>query len=187
MRFEQMQVIWDSQNERQVLALDMEGLHSLVQRRSRGYSLSLNIQDLLIVFACSLGPALNGYFSGQYVHETIGAAIHLGIIAYVLRLRLRRRGREAAFAATLLGDLDRAIFRSECLAWWARNFGWWFMLPTALNALISLIHHFSWSAFLTTLTVYSLGLWAVRLTWKRLHRPEVERLQSLRARLGEEN
>ncbi len=183
MDFEQMKTVWDAQSERRVLGLEPQVLQPMIAKRSREWAWSLAMHDLAICIVCIVGPGINGHFSGEYGYETVSAVINVGIILFILGKRVERKRRERSFAATLLGDLDRAIYRIRCLGWWMRNFMWWFVAPTAAYTMFSLTHHFTWSGCIAGLVGYPLiALW-VPLMGRRVYGPEEANLESLRSKL----
>jgi len=192
MDFEEMQVIWDSQNERKMYALDTEGLHDKVRRRSRKLGRSVAFEEFGMILIClfiawnqASGPLLEGTDQYQY----IGAALFVGVAAYSLRGRLRRLQHERAFDSTLLGDLNRAIYRLNGLVRRSRTFIWWFMLPAAVLVSISFSQEYDsepiWPWFFVALSFVA-GYAVTQLGLRCSHLPARRDLEALKAKLSED-
>lgn len=143
MKFEEMQVIWDSQREQTMYAIDREALHGIVRRRSRELGCQTRWDELGMLAVClflavhlTLEPLLDGANRYQY----FGAALFAAVAASIWRTRRRRLELERNFDATLAGDLSRAIFRVESRIRMARSFAWWFLAPAAVLVLLSLLY-----------------------------------------------
>jgi hypothetical protein len=187
MNFEQLQAAWDSQQDCPANTLDAHTLRQLVATNAKATRRAINIVDFAVVFVCTFFPYINGFFSGEHFYESIGAVINLGIVTHVLTRRLLRKRREQAFPTTLLGEVDRAIFRLHYLFWWSRNFAWWFMLPTGAYTILSLTQHFRWPGFLAALIMYPLITLLVVKIGNRQYAPAEAQLNSLRSKLDAES
>lgn len=184
MNFEQIQAVWDSQEEKTVFVVDPDEVVREVRGRSMRTRRAATLEELMIVFTCTFFPAINGYFSGEHLYESVGAVINLGIVAYVLVQRGRRLRRERAYESTLLGELDRALFRvTRAIRRW-QTFGWWFLVPLTVYTAISLTQHFTWTGALAAAIGYPLAWLVVQLSWKRGYLPEKRNLEALRAELA---
>ena len=142
-------------------------------------------EEFIFIFTCLFFPWLNGFYSGEYWYETIGAAMYGGVALFVLRGSILRRRHEKTFEATVLGDLDRALFRVKCQIWRAKNVLYWFLLPTMAYTALSLTQHFRWPGFLAVLVGYPVCFLLMRFGWKRACEAERESLDSLRTELVE--
>ena len=140
MKFEEMQVIWDSQEQRKVFGFDTAGIHRAVGRRSRREGFASNLEEFGMIAIClfvALNQGLEPLLEGTDPHQYLAAALFIGVALYTWRLRKRRLRDEQSFDSTLLGDLDRAIHRVECQVRRAQTFLWWFMLPSVIVILVS--------------------------------------------------
>ena len=140
MNFEEMQVIWDSQKERTMYAMDTSALHELVKSRSRKQGTKVSVDELAMTLIC-LGVAAmlaaEPFFEGEDPHQYIGAVLFVGVAVFTLLGRRRRLRRELQFEATLVGDLNRAINRVDAQIRRSETFMLWFMVPALITVVVS--------------------------------------------------
>ncbi len=192
MNFDEMQVIWDSQNERTMYALDTGALHESIRRRGRKLGWTVTFEEFTLALICLFVGAKQAWdplMEGKDHHQYAGAVLFVGVAIYTLVGRVQRLKRERAFSSTMLGELERAIFRIACQVRRARTFVWWFLLPAAVTVALSLLDSDdskpSWQ-WVIVLGAFFLGQWVVRLGLRCQHLPAKSELEALRAKLLQE-
>ncbi len=189
MNFEEMQVIWDSQNDRQVYGVDESGLHAIVRKRDRKLGLGVLCEEFGMILIClfvAANLANDPILRGTSHYKFIGAALFVGVAAYTWLNRVRRLRSEQGFESTLIGDLDRAIFRTDCQIRRSRTFLWWFMLPAALTVLVG----FALSPIPKPLWIWGIVLFSFVLGYGvtqlalRCQLPQRRELETLREKLS---
>lgn len=192
MDFEEMQVIWDSQKERPMYALDLNALHASVKRKGRRIAWNVNAFELgltaiSVVTATIL--AAEPILEGTDLHKLFGAGLMLAVAAYVLVGRVRRRARERDTGSSLVGDLEHAISQVDYLIARVRTFQWWFILPAflfiALKFALAYDTKPAW-VWLSFLLIMALGYSMARLELRCLHLPKKRDLEALRAKLTDD-
>lgn len=183
MSFERIQAIWDSQVSGPPPQVSHEELVRTVRRRSRALRFGVNFEEAIFVFVCLFFPAINGFFSGEHLYESVGGAIFVGVAIFTVAGRIRRVRAERRFEPTVLGELDRAIHRLDWQIWRARNFAWWFLLPTVIYSCISMTQHFTWSGALAAAIGYPFTYGAIELARRRSFLPQRRSLEALREEL----
>ena len=189
MNLEELQVIWDSQEERTMYALDLDALHANIKRKGRGIERSVNAMELgmiLIAGFVAVQLAWEPLVKGTKYYELFGAALMVGVVVYILAGRLRRRRRDTGFEPSVRGDLDRALHQVNYHIRRIRTFQWWFMLPGLLILVVSLLLGESskpgwlWVLlFLGFVPAYLLPRAELRCS----HLPKKRELETLRAKL----
>jgi hypothetical protein len=215
MEFSELKMIWDSQNEEPLYAMNEAALHGVVRRRneetnrciSRCYLVEIATGAacgaLMLVCAGVLvfgSPAWLATFSWIRVAvsrwDSLGLLVAGGVwfyyCAYMYLARKRQLQREELFAATLRGDIDRALAQTEFQVATARSIVWWGLIPvwvaTALWVLILL--HLSakpgWTYLL--MGVIMLGALAFVVSGKQRaitnrYQPRRRELEALRLKL----
>ncbi len=150
MDFEEMKVIWDSQNNEPLYAVDTRGLQAVVRskrheferrifwRGAREIGIGVAMGALLLYLAGvgATGGMLPGWISrrvavsGADLLALAGAAglwLFYAVFQWVERRRQERR--EHTFEASLRGDLDRVLARTAQQLRLARNAVWWGVIP----------------------------------------------------------
>jgi hypothetical protein len=144
MEFNELKMIWDSQNQEPLYAMNEAALHGIVQSRNREWNRCLSCcfaTEITIGLACGAlmlicaGALMFGdaawLAAVSWIKVTpsrwdIAALLAAGGIwfyysAYMLRARKRRQERVQAFDSTLRGDLDRALAETDFRIALARN------------------------------------------------------------------
>lgn len=152
MEFAEMKVIWDSQNEEPLYAMNEAALHAIVQRRTEEWARSrtrcflteitigLICGALMLVCAVVLAfgdPASLRVLSWIKVRVSPWDSLALfaagGLwffyAAAMYLARRRQQRREEAFESSLRGDLERALDQTRFQMNLARDIVWWGLLP----------------------------------------------------------
>jgi hypothetical protein len=192
MDFQEMQVIWNSQQEQTMYAIDSEALHRQLQRRAKRIERELSLAEIgimIITLITAAQQAWNPIFRGEDYYQIFGAVVMLGVGAWMFRMRQHRRQIRSQFEATMLGDLDCAIEESKAHLFLARNFHWWFLAPACAIILVRFWvedHSRSAGSILITIGGFVLALTVVHLAIRCYQAPEQKELQSLRDTLTSE-
>ena len=152
MEFEEMKMIWDSQNHEPLYAMNEAALHRVVHRRlqdwqrclSRSFAAEISVgllcSAVMLAYAGVLtfgDPTWLVTRRGTSVTVSpwdIAALLTAGAIwiyysAYMMMVRTRQLRREEAFESTLRGDIERALAYLDFQVDTARNIVWWGILP----------------------------------------------------------
>lgn len=152
MDFEELKVIWDTQNEEPLYAVNETGLHAALQRKSQEFKRSVfwrDVREIGIGLAAGAGFLFCGSMLAFGDYQWLGASLmfevpvtpwdgvamfiaaglwlHYAIYMYAGRKRQERRERQ--YTSSLRGDLDREIAQTEYQITMARNVLWWGLLP----------------------------------------------------------
>ncbi|MFK7920372.1 MAG: hypothetical protein AB8H47_00370 [Bacteroidia bacterium] len=186
MNFDDLQKVWDAQNQAPMYVLNETALEQIVQRKSRKAARDVNINDwglMAIMIVCSAILLILDWGKG-YTYFT--AASMLGIAAYVGIKRLLRSKQKQDFEQSILGELEQAIVNAETEIKRARTFVWWMLLPVAIPSGLNMIQRgvSIWIGLLVA-GMFALG-WAVT-QWglKRKLLPRKRSLEALRRKLAE--
>jgi hypothetical protein len=192
MEFEEMQVIWDSQTEQPMYALDVDAMHRKIKRKARKIERSINLNEIGLMVICiftALELLREPVLEQTDYHHIFGSAVMLCVAVWMLVKRLARLKMHTQFDSTLTGDLDRAIAESKAHLLLARTFHLWFLLPAASIMLVSFIAK---SENRNPVVVLGLSLsmvlaiGVVHLGIRCVHNPEQRDLQALRDTLTQQ-
>ena len=131
MDFEDMQVIWDSQNKQPLYGVDEAGLHTILRTKSQKFgrlifwqqtlsylSSLLVITSILMILLANYAGLLDGppwaALSGWDILALLVAMscwVHFGVSIYFGQKRQKHRERQ--FTTSLRDDLDRGIEQTE--------------------------------------------------------------------------
>ena len=162
MEFEEMKLIWDSQNNEPLYAMNEGALHRVVQRRltnwqtclSRSFAVEIAVGlacgVLMLVYAAVLvfgDPAWVIRRSGGQIVVSpwdLAALIAASAIwfyygVFMMMARVRQMRREEAFDSTLRGDIERALAHVDFQITTARNIVWWGIIPAWVAALLFVV------------------------------------------------
>ena len=194
MKFEEIQVIWDSQREQEMYALDVDAMHRKIKRKARKVERSISFNEISIIVICafvSLMSLREPVLEQTGYHRIFGSVVMLCVAGWMLMKRLARLKLRNQFDFTLTGDLDRAIAESKAHLLLARTFHLWFVLPAVSIVLVNTMakSESSKEVFVRLLGV-SLGLVLsialVKLGIRCAQVPEHRNLQALRDTLTKE-
>ncbi|MAU93990.1 MAG: hypothetical protein CMJ93_07265 [Planctomycetes bacterium] len=194
MEFEEMQVIWDSQREQEMYAIDVDAMHRKIKRKARQVERNMSLNEIGLMVICvfiSLACLRDPVIEQTDYHKIFGSVVMLCVAAWMLMKRLARLKMRSQFDSTLTGDLDRAIAESKAQLTLARTFHLWFVLPAVSIVLVNTMAKSEplLEVFASTLGVFlsiALAIAVVHLGIRCSQVPEQRDLQALRDTLTKE-
>ena len=118
MEFDEMKLIWDSQNNEPMFAINQEALHNRIQDKGRSVASSLNKFDWLMIgmnLLVGIVLLVDTFREGGAGFEYVLPALYLLFFAYSIYRRYAHKQEVRQFAPTVLGDLDKALWRVNYL------------------------------------------------------------------------
>ncbi|HEX2993824.1 MAG TPA: hypothetical protein VHP14_03315 [Anaerolineales bacterium] len=184
MNFEELQVIWNSQNNEKMYVINEAALHAYIKREGKSINRTLDLYEFLLIganLAVGILLTIDSLDNVNPSSQSILAVLYLAFAVYALIRRLVRRNAEKPFEHTILGELDRAIWRIDYLM----RQGWalilWYILP--LMFIFGVMSFFNtrllWALLLIAFTTYVGYRWEM----KKLELPQKHNLESLREKL----
>ena len=187
MDFENLQVIWNSQNSEKMYAINESALYAYIQHKGRSINRLLSSFEIMMIGAnlfagiwLTAGSLGNNTPSPKFILSVF----YLAFAVYGLIRPLIRRNEEQPFAHTLLGELDKAIWRIDYLMRQSRNMIMWYLLP--LTFIVGCMSFFNIrllpaSGILLAATVAT--YFAHRWEFNKFHLPNKRNLEQLRNKL----
>jgi hypothetical protein len=141
MEFDELQKIWDSQNNQPLYAINEEALHHRIQSKMKQGNHITNFSELLLIVvnlgAGSFVLALNLFKQPVNISMYLLAAWMLATALYSLVSRVRRIRRGPRFDRSMQGDLNHAISLASYQVRLSQIMRW-NMLPVSLFTLLGL-------------------------------------------------
>ena len=114
MEFEELQKIWDSQNNRPVYVIDEKALHQrILSKKRQAYHITNTTELLLMIINGAAGGlilGIDGFRKGTDIFMYVLAAWMFCSALYVWMSRIKRIQRDKGrFEQSMHGDLDHAI------------------------------------------------------------------------------
>lgn len=191
MNFEEMKVIWDSQNEEPMYAINQTALRASIKRKTRGFKRLVLFFEFVMILASFGGGAvflLKPLIEGTNYHQIISALIFFGASMIFFKSIIRRGKTEGAFEQTLLGDLEKALWQVKHHISRSRSLRLGFILPCCIAVLIDFGFEFHvdriWMVvlFLVLLGAATLG---IEKEIRHCYMPRLQKLETLKETLTE--
>lgn len=186
--FAEMKILWDTQSEEKLYAINEQVLHEQIQRRGRSVDRTLQYREWMMVGVNLLTATIltvSAYVNNEetWLLYAIAAAYLAYSLLFLLLRRLRRR-QDQDFAPTMLGDLDRALWQLNYLVDQMRSMTFWYSLPLTIVMAGFLLVRASWGWALAIVVVMGAASY-YSLKWEvnRGYRPQIDSLKALRAKL----
>lgn len=185
--FAEMKIIWDSQNEEKLYAINERALYAQIKRKGKSVGRLLRRFDVVmigvnvLVAVVLLGTALIND-ADTFYHLLPGIYLAYALVALVWRWS--RRQEDIHFASTMLGELDKAIWQINYLIRRSRELIFVYMLPLTLLTSSKLLYDGQPLFALAMLLVMG-GACFLTDRWeiKKCYLPQKRALESLRATL----
>jgi hypothetical protein len=187
MDFEELQVIWNNQNDEKMYAINENMLHAYVKKKGRSINNTLNFFEFILIgvnLFVGIWLTIESLDNNPLSNQFILAVFYLAFAVYGLIRKLMRRNEEKPFAHTMVGELDKAIWRIEYLMKQSLNAILLYLLPLVL--IIGVMSIFD------TRLLPTLGMLAVvtvasyfghQWEFRKFHLPKKRNLEALREKL----
>lgn len=191
MEFEDMQRIWNKQDDEPLYAINEAALFKRVQKKSRSTEFGLNMMEW--------GVVLSSFFSIfvlyiNWADDNVPWAYYLipamllVISAYVYGLRRFRQRGAQRFPTGLLGELEKAIAHNNFLIERMHTMTWWYSIPVfggfAIYFYIEQGPYWLPSVILMPI-IGALSFFAIRWEIRKFHEPKQRDLKALQQMLAE--
>lgn len=187
MEFEDMQIIWNEQNDEKLFVLDEAAVHAGIQRKGNKVNKMLGFVDWVMMginFLVAIWLTVDAVRDGGPNFQYGIAALYLVYAVVTLYRRLARRRDQVQFPDTMLGDLEKAIWQSEYLIRQGNGLILWYLLP--LMGAVALLTYLDdgalWGLGLA-LVVLPATYFATRWEMRKFHLPRKRELEALRKTL----
>ncbi|GJM43074.1 MAG: hypothetical protein DHS20C20_33560 [Ardenticatenaceae bacterium] len=184
MEFDEMKLIWDSQNNEPLFAIDQDALHNRIQNKGQAVASSMNKFDLLMIgmnLLVGIVLLVDNIKDEGAAFEYVLPIVYLLFFAYSIYRRYAHKQEVRQFPPTVLGDLDKALWQVNYLIKQNREMMVWYLLPILVVAFVtvSINAGFVWSLgviLLAAPVAYFGGRWEVN----KWYLPKKRELDSLR-------
>lgn len=168
MEFDELQKVWDKQNNEPLYVINEEALHRRVQSKKRAAAKKANWMEMILIGANLLAGSILLWavlFKGKE-HETfiyVMIPVMLLVPFYLLYKRAQRKKSENKFEHTLLGDIEHALSNAAYTVTLSRT-GQFYFFGIAALTMLSLIFdkNASIGSIIGISILFVLGIYASR-------------------------
>ena len=187
MEFDEMQIIWNEQNNEKLYAINEAGLHAIIRQKGRKIGRTLAIGDWLMVVV-NIAAAIFLYWklgeSSTPFWQNLLSGLYFAYGVSAFGWRLLRRQQQKTFPATMLGDLDKALWHADHLIRVNSRLLWLYLIPVCVVATVFLVVNGEWMMALAMNVVLPTGgYYASRWENRKWHEPKMRELEDLRDKL----
>ncbi len=187
MELEEMQVIWNEQNNEKMYAINEEALYGYIKGKGRSVKHWLELLEwMMIAVNLVLGIllTLDTVQDSGPVYQYVLSGMYIAYALFSVFWRLARKREEVHFPETMLGELDKAIWRIDYLIQQGRSIINWYLLPLLIVAsLVMVLNQKPVLALVLLLVVLPGGYLGARWEVRKFHLPKKRSLEALRETL----
>jgi hypothetical protein len=187
MNFEELQVIWNSQEHEKMYVINEAALHTYIKQKGQSINRLLSLFEVALIGAnlfAGIWLIIGSLDDSNPSIKLILSVFYLVFAAYGAIRPILRRKEEKPFEHTLLGELDKAIWRIDYLRQQGRNVIFWYVLPlTFIIGVMSFFNARLLLAFGLLLLVTPASYFAHRWEFNNFHLPKKHNLEVLRNKL----
>jgi hypothetical protein len=184
MEFDEMKLIWDSQNNEPLYAINQEALNRKIQHKSKSVTRTLDFVDVMMIavnFLVGILLIVDNWLESGQTYEYVLPVVYLGFFVYALYRRFARKQEVIGFDETILGKLGKAIWQAEYLIKQSSSMMIWYMLPTLLVVNVTLfLNENGWMGLALTAVVLPLTYFGGRWEVQKFYMPKKRELEALR-------
>ena len=187
MEFAEMKIIWDSQHEEKLYAINEGALYAQIKRKGQSVGRLLRRFEVVIIGVNVLTAVVllvTALLNELDVFYYLTPVLYLAYAAVALVWWWNRRQKDVHFMPTMLGELDKAIWQINYLIRRSRELIFIYMLPMAL-LLGGKLFYDGQPLFGLALLLVMGGACFVTDRWeiKKCYLPQKQSLEALRATL----
>lgn len=185
MEFEDMQVIWNSENQEKLYAINEEALFKKIKRKSASVNRSLVFVEFMMIFI-NLGTGLllilDTYWENGQSFEYILPVVYLAYTLFFFFRRLTRKQETAQFEPTIVGEIDKALWQINYLIKQSQGMLIWYLLPIVIIAAltIGLNNNNLWQPLALIALVAPVAYYGGRWEINKCYMPKKRELEALR-------
>lgn len=187
MEFAEMKIIWDSQHEEKLYAINESALYTQIKRRGKAVGRLLRRFEVVLIGVNGLTAVVllvSALLNDSDTFYYLAPLIYLAYALVALVWRRNRRQQDVHFTPTMLGELDKAIWQINYLISRSRELIFIYMLPLALLFPAKLLYDgqplFALAMFLLMGgACFATDRWEI----KQCYLPQKQSLEALRATL----
>ena len=188
MNFEELQVIWNSQNNETMYAINEDALYKYVKQKGKSIGGMVNLFEFILIgvnLLVGVWLTIEALDNNNTSTQSILAVFYLAFAVFGFIRRLMRRSEEKPFNLTIVGELDKAIWRVDYLMRQGKNAIIWYLIPLAvIFGVMSFIDtkRLLWAFGLMVVTIVA-TYFATQWENKKFHLPNKRNLETLRHKL----
>lgn len=187
MDFEELQVIWNSQNSEKMYVVNENALHTYIKRKGQSIKHTLNFFEFILIgvnLAVGIWLTIESLDNNPLSNQLILAVFYLAFAVYGVIRRFMRRNEEKPFDHTMVGELDKAIWRIDYLMRQSWTIFVWYLLPlTLILGAMSFFDPRLWPTFGMMIVVVIATYFGYRWEYQKFHQPKKHNLETLRKKL----
>jgi len=186
MEFKDMQVIWNSEKQETLFAIDETALHAMIKRKGKSITRWMERLEWLFIAVNFLVALFLLYYMIRNDYEAYRYAMPLMCFGYSIFMVVRKRGRnrqqsQMRFEETMLGEVDKAIWQLDYLLKLSYSMAVWYLIPIVVVSCIFMFFNPPplWVVAML-LVVVPLSFFASHWELNRFYLPMKRELESLR-------
>lgn len=184
MEFKDMQVIWNSETQEKLFAINETAMYEAIKHKSQSIDQSLQKSEWIAVgvnLLVGLMLTIDGLRDGDHTYQYVLPLMYLGFFIVGLLRRKTRQQKQMQFDKTMVGEVDKAIWQVDYLIKQARSMMVWYLLPLTVVTVILMVLNSQvlWAIGMLTVLV-PVVYFGLRWEVNRCYTPKKAALESLR-------
>lgn len=189
MNFEDLQVIWDSQKNQKLFAINGSALQRLVEKDALAINRDLKWLELVAIFLLlflGIAVLIDTFFNGDEYFQLVGVAVEFMLAVCLL---FRRRQRESGLniqSASLLDRIEMAMKQAQATIHRGRDLALFFAIFVFYGVAIRMFIY-GWRGSEIKLAVGVINVVLLFVVFKlneiKVHVPRLKNLEALRTKL----
>lgn len=189
MEFEDMQVIWNEQNSEKLYAIDELALSKMIGKKGRSVNWQVQFIEwvmILVNFGVGFFLLYDAITDQEHAIVWVLAILYIVFACYGVYQRYGRKQVEVEFDGSMVGEVDKVIYRTNYIIRQGYRVFWWYLVPImiAYSILMATEEEYLWLLF--PVLFVPLIYFGIKWEMRKLHQPRKESLISIRKALLEE-
>jgi hypothetical protein len=185
MEFNEMQIIWNNQNEEKLFAINETAMYDKIKRKGKSITRKVNFVEWMMI---AMNTILAIFLAVDAIQDNEQAYFYILPVMYFaysvigLFRRLKRQKGDVRFEPTLVGELDKAIWQINYLIKESQSMMIWYLMPLMLVAMGTLLIKSKSITIFTLIILLVIPLSYIGGKWEvnKFYKPKKKELEAFR-------
>ena len=186
MNIEDMQKIWNEQDQKVYYAIDEETLFTQIKQRTSRMRHAVSRDEIGLMLISAISVVILLLTKANTVFNIITIAMLIAIAIFVFLARRRRLQRESDYGLTVQENIDQALSLARYRIKSAKTFVWWYMLPLAIPTFGNMLtgNRKMWWEWALIIGAFVLSYAMIRWELLKKYTPGLRKLEKIKSQIA---
>jgi Ca2+/Na+ antiporter len=185
MNIEDMQKIWNAQDQKVYYAIDEETLFDQIKRRTARLRHAVNRDEIGLMLISAIAIVILLLTKVPSVFNILTILMLVAIAIFIYLARRRRLERETSYGLTVQDNINHAMDLAKYRIRSAKTFVWWYMLPLAIPTFGNMLtgNRKEWWQWVLIIGAFVVSYAIIRWELMKRYTPGLRKLENIKSQI----